>query len=78
MSRSIGDGIGKECGVIAIPIFHYFQLFPEKDQFIVIGSDGVWDVLENVEVVNFVEKFRQRSAKMPRKETVYPVSVNII
>ncbi|CAG9316729.1 unnamed protein product [Blepharisma stoltei] len=74
MSRSIGDGIGKECGVIATPIFHSFQLFPGKDQFIVAGSDGVWDVMENIEVANFVDKFRGRSTKTVRKETIYPIS----
>ena len=75
MSRSIGDGIGKECGVISTPVFHFFQLFPEKDQFIVVGSDGVWDVMENVEVANFVEKFRNRNAKILRKDILYPATV---
>mmetsp|Transcript_31352 Transcript_31352/g.31023 ORF Transcript_31352/g.31023 Transcript_31352/m.31023 type:complete len:164 (-) Transcript_31352:38-529(-) len=30
--------------------------------------------MDNIEAVNFVEKFRSRSCKMVRKETVYPVS----
>ena len=58
MSRSIGDRIAKRVGVIATPVCHSFQLF-EADQFVVLASDGVWDVMENVEVVNFVEKLKK-------------------
>ena len=60
MSRSIGDGIAKKIGVTAEPVYHSFPHFKYRDQFMVICSDGVWDVLENIEVVNFVEKFRKR------------------
>jgi serine/threonine protein phosphatase PrpC len=60
MSRSVGDGIAKKLGVVAEPIFHHFPHFKFRDQFLVICSDGVWDVIENIEVVNFVEKFRKR------------------
>ena len=42
MSRSIGDGIATEIGVIATPIFNSFDLDMERDQFIVSASDGVW------------------------------------
>ena len=60
MSRSVGDGIAKKIGVTAEPIYHSFPHFKHRDQFMVICSDGVWDVIENIEVVNFVEKFRKR------------------
>jgi serine/threonine protein phosphatase PrpC len=58
MSRSIGDRIAHEIGVISTPICHSFNLYPAFDQFIVLASDGVWDVMDNFEVANFVEKFR--------------------
>ena len=60
MSRSLGDRTAHEIGVISTPIFNNFHLFPGFDSFIVMGSDGVWDVMENYEVVNFVEKFRNK------------------
>lgn len=60
MSRSIGDGVAKELGVIANPVYHYFPHIPFRDQFIVVGSDGVWDVMENIEVINFTERFRKK------------------
>lgn len=61
MSRSIGDRIAHDIGVISTPIFHSFTFYPNFDQFIVIASDGVWDVMDNFEVTNFVEKFRKNS-----------------
>ena len=60
MSRSIGDGVAKEIGVIAEPLYYYFPFLQFRDQFIVMASDGVWDVMENIEVVNFVERFRKK------------------
>jgi serine/threonine protein phosphatase PrpC len=61
MSRSIGDKVAHEIGVISKPICHTFKLYSGFDQFIVLASDGVWDVMENYEVVNLVEKFRNSS-----------------
>lgn len=58
MSRSLGDVAAKQVGVIADPIVEFFPLVNFKDQFIVIASDGVWDTIENNDVVNFVETFR--------------------
>lgn len=42
MSRSIGDQMGSEIGVIATPVFNDFDLFTGCDLFIVLASDGVW------------------------------------
>lgn len=58
MSRSIGDKVASSVGVIAVPILNSFKIYSELDQFVVIASDGIWDVMENIEVVDFVEKFR--------------------
>ncbi|OMJ71483.1 hypothetical protein SteCoe_30289 [Stentor coeruleus] len=63
ISRSIGDNLAKEIGVISNPIYHYFPYVPFRDQFLVIASDGVWDVMENIEVVNFVERYRKKCIK---------------
>jgi serine/threonine protein phosphatase PrpC len=58
MSRSLGDKIAKGCGVIAQPIFLQRKIVPAKDFYIVIASDGVWDMMDNVEVINFVQRFK--------------------
>ena len=71
MSRAIGDKIASGIGVIANPIMNSFRLYSELDQFIVIASDGIWDVMENIEVINFVEKFRTFSVAK-ELNPVYP------
>ncbi len=52
VSRAFGD-IDSTPYVTHIPdIFHYS--LTEHDRFIVLGCDGLWDVLSNQDVVNFV------------------------
>ena len=58
MSRSIGDKIASSIGVIPTPVINSYKLYGDTDQFIVIASDGIWDVMENIEIINFIEKFR--------------------
>jgi serine/threonine protein phosphatase PrpC len=55
MSRSIGDRIGKSLGVIAEPVLTRYTCIRFNDSFIVAASDGVWDVMTNEEVVDYVE-----------------------
>lgn len=65
MTRAFGDFCLKEFGVIAIPEVTYRSL-TSRDQFIVLATDGVWDVLSNREVVKIVfsAPTRASSAKM--------------
>jgi len=58
MARSIGDTDGKSIGVISEPIVTDYSFSLETDHFVVLGSDGIWNVMENQEVVNFVECYR--------------------
>ncbi|KAM7276490.1 hypothetical protein ACFE04_018356 [Oxalis oulophora] len=53
MSRAFGDYMLKSYGIIAIPDISYHCLTSE-DQFIVLASDGVWDVLNNSEVASII------------------------
>ncbi|OAY83958.1 putative protein phosphatase 2C 12, partial [Ananas comosus] len=53
MARSFGDFQLKHYGVISIPEVSHHQI-SSKDQFIVLATDGVWDVLNNEEVVSIV------------------------
>lgn len=61
MARAFGDFCLKEYGVISIPEFSH-RLLTERDQFIVLASDGVWDVLSNEEVVDIVSSAPSRSS----------------
>ena len=41
MSRSIGDSIGKEIGIISVPICNSFMFDCDNDLFIILASDGL-------------------------------------
>lgn len=53
MSRAIGDTVLKAYGVTATPDVSYRRL-TSNDQFLVLATDGVWDVLSNEEVASVV------------------------
>jgi hypothetical protein len=53
MARAFGDFCLKDYGVISVPEISYRQL-TDRDLFIVLASDGIWDVLSNDEVVHIV------------------------
>ncbi|KAK7390699.1 hypothetical protein VNO78_18710 [Psophocarpus tetragonolobus] len=53
MSRAFGDFCLKNFGLISVPDFSYHRL-THRDQFVVLATDGVWDVLSNQQVVSIV------------------------
>ncbi|CAD8127540.1 unnamed protein product [Paramecium sonneborni] len=55
MSRSLGDQIAQSVGVSSIPEIFEYQLTPQ-DKFIILGSDGVWEFIDNQSVVDIVGK----------------------
>ncbi|KAG9129963.1 hypothetical protein Leryth_007083 [Lithospermum erythrorhizon] len=61
MARAFGDFCLKEYGVISIPEFSH-RVLTDRDKFIVLASDGVWDVLSNQEVVDIVASAPSRSS----------------
>ncbi|XP_073028006.1 probable protein phosphatase 2C 52 isoform X2 [Primulina eburnea] len=60
MARAFGDFCLKEYGVISIPEFSH-RILTDEDKFVVLASDGVWDVLSNEEVVEIVSSAPTRS-----------------
>lgn len=69
VSRSLGDLLGHTVGVIPEPEVSYKEL-DHDDRFIVIGSDGVWDVMNSAEVVGLVFEKTSDSNKDKIAETV--------
>ncbi|CAH8251039.1 unnamed protein product [Arabidopsis lyrata] len=61
MARAFGDFCLKDYGVISIPEFSH-RVLTDRDQFIVLASDGVWDVLSNEEVVEVVASATSRAS----------------
>ncbi|CAN4126233.1 unnamed protein product [Withania somnifera] len=60
MARAFGDFCLKDFGLISVPEVYYRKL-TEKDEFIVLATDGLWDVLSNDEVIRIVASARKRS-----------------
>jgi len=56
MSRSLGDLVAASVGVIYEPEILEYDITPE-DKFMVIGSDGIFEFLQNEEVVRIVVPF---------------------
>ena len=56
MSRSFGDQVAAQIGVVSIPEILFFP-YIEEDKFIIIASDGLWEYVSNQEVVNIVGKY---------------------
>ncbi len=59
MTRSMGDKIGAQAGVISDPEILEFNI-GKDDKFIVIASDGVWEYLSNEDVINIVYPYYER------------------
>ena len=62
MSRSLGDTIVHRSGVSAEPetLEH---IVDEYDEFMIIATDGVWDVIDNNQAVQMVQNFSSKSPK---------------
>ncbi|XP_022742192.1 probable protein phosphatase 2C 33 [Durio zibethinus] len=61
MARAFGDFCLKDFGLISVPEISYRHL-SDKDEFIVLATDGIWDVLSNKEVVDIVASVPLRSS----------------
>ncbi|TVU13682.1 hypothetical protein EJB05_37102, partial [Eragrostis curvula] len=81
MARSFGDFCLKNYGIISMPDVSYHHI-TDKDEFVVLATDGVWDVLSNAEVVSIVNnapsqalaaRFLVESARRAWR-TLYPTS----
>jgi len=53
VARTLGDLLGHSIGVSCEPEITY-KLLDNDDKFMVIGSDGIWDVMNSAEVIGFV------------------------
>lgn len=79
MSRSLGDAIASQIGVISTPVVTTYTR-ASTDRFIVVASDGIWDVMSNHEVVQFVEHYRgstQRHGAKTHAKEISPQTVSI-
>jgi serine/threonine protein phosphatase PrpC len=64
VSRAFGDYCLKDFGLVSEPEVTYRKI-TDKDQFLILATDGMWDVMTNNEAVEIVRgvKERRKSAK---------------
>ncbi|CAI0551509.1 unnamed protein product [Linum tenue] len=60
MSRAFGDYCIKDFGLISVPEVTQRHI-SSKDQFVIMATDGVWDVVSNQEAVQIVSSVTDRS-----------------
>lgn len=68
MTRAFGDLCLKDYGLICDPEVYYRKI-TSKDEFVVLATDGIWDVLTNNEVIKIVASVKNRT--MAAKILVY-------
>lgn len=56
MTRSIGDLVASSVGVSWEPEVTKYKI-STNDRFMIIASDGVWEFLENMEVVDMIKDY---------------------
>lgn len=61
MARAFGDFCLKDFGLISVPEITC-RCLTGKDEFVVLATDGIWDVLSNKEVVDIVASVPARSS----------------
>jgi len=61
MSRSLGDAVVHRSGVSAEPeiIEHTVD---DNDEFVILATDGIWDVVENNQAVSLIQNFASKSS----------------
>ena len=68
VARSLGDCYGHDCGVSEEPQVSY-RILEDTDEFIVMGSDGIWDVMNSIEIVGYVfERTNDRNNRVEREK----------
>ncbi|KHN20262.1 probable protein phosphatase 2C 34 [Glycine soja] len=65
MSRAFGDYCVKKYGLISVPEVTHRNI-TTKDQFVVLATDGVWDVISNQEAVDIVSSTPDRTDSSKR------------
>jgi len=58
MSRSIGDFVVHQVGVVSTPDMYEVDIDPSTDRIVVIATDGLWDQLSNDEAISIAAKHK--------------------
>ena len=69
MSRAFGDVVCREFGVVCEPEVREIEI-QERDLFIMLCSDGVWEFVSNEEALGFVSKKGRGKVKQSCEQVV--------
>ena len=73
MTRSFGDRVAATVGTISEPEIKEFPV-QEGDKFMLIASDGVWEFMENEEVMGMIKQFYDQNNLEECCEYIYQES----
>ena len=59
MSRSFGDEVAASVGTISEPEIEEYEI-TEKDKFIIIASDGIWEFISSQECVDYIKDYYEK------------------
>jgi len=65
ISRAFGDYFMKDFGLISVPDVRQ-RYITSRDQFVILATDGVWDVISNEEAVNIVSSTAEKEKSARR------------
>ena len=69
LSRAIGDR-SERPAVTADPEISMLSLQPEMDEFIILATDGLWDVMSSADAVKFVHKLLQKVENAKERKVI--------
>lgn len=79
ISRALGDYPLKDNNfIIAEPDILTFDLNDMQPQFMILASDGLWDIFSNEEAINFIKNDIERLKKNGSKEIALEAAKNIV
>ena len=67
MSRSIGDKVAEEIGVIWVPEIQELDL-DKEDKIIILASDGIWEHLSNYEAIEIAGEYWEQGDSLTASE----------
>lgn len=74
MSRSFGDAYGHSCGVISTPENRTFNL-DKTIRALVMGSDGLWEVTDNKQIAQIVQKYAKTQDGVTAAKQLYEAAL---
>lgn len=77
MARSFGDLVAVSAGVICDPEITVHHFDDKNDKMIVMGSDGIWEFVENNDAIDIAMPYYQKMKPDIASIKIVNVSLNL-